>query len=131
MMDEPKKRSALYIAKPLRWARQAWRGGSPWRASSFALTRKRSCLISCSQPAGGRIWNFGRQAGWNETERQARRIESMREVEPGNDLPAPRVVCVRGFARQPPRSPIGHPRKQADWKGGRASVRYHAGRGHG
>src|SRR5438309_11900409 len=38
---------------------------------SFAL--KRSCLISCSQPAGGRIWNFGRQAGWNETERQARR----------------------------------------------------------
>ncbi len=27
---------------------------------------------------------------------------SMREVEPGNDLPAPRVVCVRGFARQPP-----------------------------
>jgi len=75
MMDEPKKRSALYIAKPLRWARQAWRGGSPWRASSFALTRKRSCLISCSQPAGGRIWNFGRQAGWNETERQARRIE--------------------------------------------------------
>jgi len=23
-------------------------------------------------------------------------------VEPGNDLPPPSVVCVRGFARQPP-----------------------------
>jgi hypothetical protein len=29
-------------------------------------------------------------------------------VEPGNDLPAPGVVCVRGFARQPP-----YPRKGA------------------
>jgi hypothetical protein len=74
MMDEPKKRSALYIAKPLRGATGLARR-IPWRASSFALTRKRSCLVSCSQPAGGRIWDFGRQAGWNETERQTRRIE--------------------------------------------------------
>jgi hypothetical protein len=39
--------------------------------------------------------------------RQATRAVLVRDasnvpVEPGNDLPPPGVVCVRGFARQPP-----------------------------
>jgi len=51
-------------------------------------------------------------------------------VEPGNDLPPPSVVCVRGFARQPPRSPTGHPRNKQNGSEERPRSSYHAGRGH-
>jgi hypothetical protein len=52
------------------------------------------------------------------------------QVEPGNDLPAPGVVCVRGFARQPPLSPKGtlvtsSPRRTPD-----DEVRFRAGGSH-
>jgi hypothetical protein len=50
-------------------------------------------------------------------------------VEPGNDLPPPGVVCVRGFARAP-RSPTGHPRNKQNGSEECPRSSYQAGRGH-
>src|SRR6266576_1027001 len=73
-------------------------------ASVILCADPEKVVLGLLQPARRRadleLWS----AGWVERNRAAGPAYrgSMREVEPGNDLPAPRVVCVRGFARQPP-----------------------------
>src|SRR6266446_9282048 len=91
MMDEPKKRSALLHRKT-----------TPVGATGLARRIPLASVILCAdpekvvldllQPARRRadleLWS----AGWVERNRAAG--PALREVEPGNARPAPRVVCV-------------------------------------